>query len=446
VSVEPVDAVVIGANIRGLVSATVLGALGYRTVLIERGSRVGGADGSFPVAGHRFDFGLHVLDEDRSPVATRLFRKVLGANVQRTRLRRAIVLRNQRMPYAPLPAEMPPELRALLSDERTDDGWMVDEIGGAEPTRARLAAHYGRAFADLIFEEVLPSYPTEARHLAFGVAESKLLTNLYPWFFPRARRRGDPRDESRRFHDRLRAGVDQYVLHPRSGGFGAFAEALAANLDPSVELITGASDLEVDVAPGTHTVRSVRAGGRTFEAPHHFWAGPWPALCALLGLPCQDVATDRVLLGSFVLSEPARTEHQEILVGDPTHPINRISFPGMFRSADAAEPLMQVEFAVPVASEPTTDPAHWRARWEESARRLGLWTDAHEVEHFDFKAVRLHFNGYGAEGEPLRDADPALLATGSNLHPVVPSMANLNLNNYVPRTVAQVAQVVAARR
>ncbi len=443
----PVDAVVIGANIRGLVTAYVLGALGYRTVLIERGRQVGGADGSFSVAtGHRFDLGLHVLDEDRAPLATRLFRQVLGDNVQRTRLQRAIVLRNHILPYAPLRSEIPPALRALLSEPTSDDGTILDELGGAEPTREALARFYGQGFADLIFDEVLPSYPTEARHLEFGVPESKLLTNLYPWFFPRARRSAEVRDESRRFHDRLREGVDQHVLYPRTGGFGAFAQALADHLGPQVEVITGADDLEIDVAPGTHTVRAVRTGGRTFEAPHHFWAGPWPALCGLLGLPCQDVTTDRVLLGSFVLSHPAATHHQEILVGDPNHPINRISFPGMFRTDVAPEPLMQIEFAVPEASAPSSDAAHWRSRWHASGRQLGVLEPSHTIGHFDFKSVKLHFNGFGAEGDALRDADPAVLAADSNLHPVVPSMANLNLNNYVPRTVAYVAKVLAARR
>lgn len=57
----------------------------------------------------------------------------------------------------------------------------------------------------------------------------------------------------------------------------------------------------------------------------------------------------------------------------------------------------------------------------------------------------MHFNGYGAEGEALRDADSALLKRDSNVHPVVPSMANLNLNRYVPRAVRDVTALLAAR-
>jgi len=85
-------------------------------------------------------------------------------------------------------------------------------------------------------------------------------------------------------------------------------------------------------------------------------------------------------------------------------------------------------------------------RWLGELRALGLVTAAHGVEEFDFKTVNLHFNAFGMEGEALVDADPALIRAGSNLHPVVPSMANLNLNNYVPRTVADVGAVLARPR
>ena len=53
---ESVDAVVVGANIRGLITAYLLGQLGYRAVLLERGAAGGGVDGSFLTAeGTRFD-------------------------------------------------------------------------------------------------------------------------------------------------------------------------------------------------------------------------------------------------------------------------------------------------------------------------------------------------------------------------------------------------------
>jgi hypothetical protein len=87
---------------------------------------------------------------------------------------------------------------------------------------------------------------------------------------------------------------------------------------------------------------------------------------------------------------------------------------------------------------------YWKRTWRESVEQLGLLDSAHRIEEFDFRSFPLHFNAFGAEGEPLRDADPNLLRSDSNVHPVVPSMANLNLNRHVPRTVTYVTTVMAA--
>jgi hypothetical protein len=274
------------------------------------------------------------------------------------------------------------------------------------------------------------------------VDESRLLANIYPWFFPRARRRSKSGDESRAFHDRLRAGVPQWILYPREGGFSGFAEGLLRKLDPSrIEVLMGASDLRLELAPGTHTVTAVHAQGRALRARHVFWAGPWEPLCRILGIPCQSVATDRVMLGSFVFDRPATSPYNELLVGDPSFSIARVYFPGRWRESD--DPLMQVEFAVPRAADWPADAGHWQAKWLDDARRLGLIGAAHRLVEFDFKSIDMHFNGFGMEGEALRDADPSAIQPGSNLHPVVPSMANLNLNRYVPRALAEVSAVLA---
>lgn len=436
-SVETLDAVVLGGNIRGLLTAYVLGMLGYRAALIERSPRLGGADGSFRTpGGASFELGMHVLDDDRMTMATRLFRHVLDDQVHRVQLKRGLVLRGHQVPYAPTREQLPPGLRELVKE-----GALIDDIGDRLPTRAALGAIYGTGFADFAFDEVLSSFPSEARHRQFGVDESRLMANIYPWFFPRAAKRAATHDESRTFHDRLRAGIPQYILYPRQGGFGGFAQALRDKLPRGIEVVTGAADVQVQLAPGTHTVEHVSALGRRFKAHSYFWAGPWEALARITGIPCQKIATDRVMIGSFVLDRPPHCDYNELLTGDPTLPMGRLYFPGQFRESD--DPVLQVEYAVPAASDAPADAAHWRAAWWDGLTRLGIVGAAHQVVEFDFKSVNLHFNGYGMEGEALRDADVTLLQPGSNLHPVVPSMANLNLNRYVPRVVAQVADILA---
>ena len=435
---EALDAIVIGAGTRGLVAAYVLSQLGYKAVLVDKAPHIGSGDGSFQAAdGTWFDYGMHVLDEMRSPLATRLFRHVLDGQVHRTKLRRGIVLREFLLPYAPSPTELPAELRQMLPSEALDD-----DIGNDLPTRERLARHYGTAYANLIYDEVLPSYPSEHRHLQFGVDEAELLVNIYPWFFPRARRAPKRGDTSRMFHDKLRGGMDQYVLYPREGGFGAFGRALIDRCDPRlIEVITGMRDIEISLEPGSQNIDCIRGAGRCLTAPRYFWASGWPELCGLLGLACQNPASDRIVLGSFRLDRPAHSNFHEILVGSPEHLINRIHFPGAFRGTSDA--LMQIEFAFPAAEERPLEPEFWRSTWVESARTLGLLSPEHRVEVFDFKTRPLHFNGYGMEGTRLEDANPSRLDPTSNIHPVVPSMANLNLNDHMPRDVAYVTSVLA---
>jgi hypothetical protein len=423
---------------RGLISTLVLSRLGKRVLLLERGPGLGGADGSFRTqGGTAFEFGMHVLDYMRTWEATDLFSHVVDHEVNRVTLERGIILRGQAMPYAPLPEAMPESLRALLPGPA-----LRDELAADLPSRERLAPYYGAAFADFIYDEVLPSYPTECRHLAFGVDESRLMANIYPWLFPRAELEAGIGDSSRRFHDKLRTGESQDLLYPNAGYFGAFAEGFRAKFDPSrVEVVTNSGDVEFDVGDA-HQVRGVTFQGRSVEADHYFWAGPWPALCGHLDIPCQDPATDRVLLGSFVFDKPPQSDYHELLVGDPTLHINRVYFPAHFRCNDEA--LMQVEFAYPIAEQNAwpEDPDEWKARWLEQCRGLGLITPEHAVVEFDFKSVRMHYNGFGMEGEALIDADPSLLDPQSNVEPVIPSMANLNLNTYVPEVLACVTNAI----
>lgn len=438
--IEPFDAVVIGGNVRGLVTSYVLGSLGYKTLLVERGPSLGGADATFRTrGGSEFEYGMHVLDDSRSEVATRLFCKAVDGEFHKVRLERGIVLRNHLVPYAPTRDEIPDELRRLLPA-----GELVDDLCDEPPTRERLAGCYGGEYADMIFDEVLPSYPCEARHLQFGVDESRLMTNIYPWFFPSAQYKATAGDESRRFHDKLRTGEEQHILYPKRGGFGGFIEGLASKLDPNfVEVLTGA-ELRSEVDSATHSLREVTIGDRRVDAPLYFWAGAWPSLCSLLGVECQDPATDRILIGSFRLNREAHSSFHEILVGDPELQISRIYFPARFR--ESSEPLMQVEFAVPLRGDWPTDPEAWLERWSNDLRRVGILDADHRVEEFDFKTRAMHFNSFGMEGIPLVDADPALLHPNSNVRPVVPSMANLNLNAHVPRTIDYVTSVVAGVR
>ncbi|MDX1390677.1 MAG: hypothetical protein R3344_15920, partial [Acidobacteriota bacterium] len=138
----------------------------------------------------------------------------------------------------------------------------------------------------------------------------------------------------------------------------------------------------------------------------------------------------------------AKGRFNEVLVADPAFQIDRISFPGKFAGTGA--PTLQVEFAFPAADRASPlESGHWRTVWLENLGRLGLLEDTHRVETFDFKSFRMHYNSFGAEGEPRREPDPAVIHPASNIRPVAPTMQNRNLNGSVPLYLEYVTRVLA---
>jgi len=433
---ERSDVLVVGGNLAGLFVAHTLAGWGFRTRLVEKAAETGGMDRSFAIEGGAlFDFGVHALAYRRSELVTRLFRHVLDDRVRRVDVQRAIALRGQLIPYHAPAERWPAELRGLLLDAGAGDP--VDDLGDAPPTRERLGRIYGAAFADLIFGEVLRSYPAERRHTAFGVPESELLTNIYPWFFPRARRARPPARLAGSFQERVRRGeLPEQALYPAEGGFGAFPAALRRAAEArGVDVVAGASDLALDVEPGTRRVRSVAARGRSYRADRVYWCASPADLQRALGLPVPDAKPDRFVLTSLELARPLEAPWTEVLVGDPEHRVDRISFRGRF--AGTENRLVQLEFAYPargegsVPEETAAKPAFWVEGALRSLRRLGLVEPGNEVRAFDVKRVPLLYNAYGVEGVPM--PEPRFeLPPESNLRPVLPTLKKVNINTRFP--------------
>jgi len=429
------DVVVVGGNLAGLFLADVLSGFGFDTTLVEPGRSLGGWDRSFANRrGSLFDRGVHALAFRRSELVTRYFQKALENRVRRVDVVREIVLRGHRIPYNAPPPDWPDPLRRLLAP-----GEIVDDLGDAPPTRENLSRCYGAGFADLIFEEALPSYPSEHRHAAFGVEPWRLLTNIYPWFFPRVPRT-TPAGPAASFQEKVRRGaVPEQVLYPTEGGFGAFVEALEGRLRArGVEILTHASDLALELEPETRSVRRMLAGGRLLRPGRVYWCGAVGGLYRQLDLPLPDLAPDRFRLGSFELRRPVEGATTEILVADPEHAIDRISFRGNL--AGIPNRLVQIEFAHP-REDPRFegDAEAWRKRWLESLARLGVVADANEVLDFDFQSVPILYNAYGVEGRPMPEVEPHL-PPGSNLRPVLPTVKKININTRLPEYLRFLAE------
>ncbi|MEO0652513.1 MAG: NAD(P)-binding protein [Planctomycetota bacterium] len=435
------DALVIGGNLAGISIAHWLASFGYRTTLFEKAPFLGGVDGSFEnELGRTFDFGVHALDHGRNEFVTRLMEKAVRGKYRRLPKRRAILLGGHMIPYnAPL-ALWPDDLRALFRA-----GEIVDDLGTDPPTREALGRIYGERWADYVFDEILASYPAEQLQTQFGVDESQLLVNIYPWFFPRVERRGRKDDAHHRYQTKVRSEGGEHVIYPESGGFVGFAQGLAdVAVEHGAELLVGANDLEVELDDERRRVRAVHAGGRRFTAPRVYWCGPPKVLLQLLGAPYFDATPETFALGSFQFERPVTCEYLELIGGDRRHLIKRASFPGKLQGGP--DDLVQIEYHFPRGDEQSgteqyrTERSWWLESWLESLRALGIVERDNEVRSLDLKLIPMHYNGFGIEGQPTPEVELPDLPDDTNLRPVLPSYRKININTRLPQYLRYLAE------
>ena len=372
---EHYHAIIGGGGLAGAITARILSQHRYRVLVIEKQAELGQNNRSFRNGrGEVFDPGYHALDENRSVFTTRFFHQVLNGRCHRLPLRRGIVLRGHLLDFNAPVAEWPTELAALFPVRELEDS-----IEGP-PTREALAKTYGDAFTALVFDEIVPSYPALLWQRENGVPEEKLLNLIYPWFFPRARRAWNPRDESSRFHAAVRQSGGHHILYPDEGGFGAFVEGIVQGIDTEYATVrTGARDVQFQFDTAAQRMEGVRCDGATATADHYFWCMPATVLAKLAGLRIPALHPQRLALGSFAFDREVLCPHHEILVGDPRIPIGRISFPG--RIAAGRNHLVQTEHLFPVGFG-EVDPQTWQQECLESFRRLGIVApDAQVLEY-----------------------------------------------------------------
>lgn len=435
-SPEERSAIVIGGNMAGLTIAYLLGQYGYRTTLIERAPFLGGIDGSFPNGkGRLFDFGMHALDHMRSEFVSNLLSHAVDGEVRRLPKKRAIVLRGHVIPYNAPVEDWPQDLRALMKP-----GTIVDDLGGERPTRKALGKVYGSAFADMVIDDSLASTPSDARHLEFGVDEAELMENVYPWFFPGVAFAGRDDDPHHRYQSRVRKQGNEHVIYPRAGGFAGFVGGLARKAEAAgVEILLGAKDLDFDIDRSSMRVRSCSALGREFSAPRVYWCAPPGPLRELLGDDVPSYEPDTFVLGSFQFQRPVSCDFVEFIASDPSHPINRGSFPGKLHGEP--DDLVQLEFAFPKGSDVYgTKREYWLETWLGALRGLGMVQVDNPVVDFDLKCVSILYNSYGIDGQPIPDVDLSSLPEDSNLRPVLPTVRKVNINTRLPQYLRFLAQ------
>ena len=350
------DLLVLGAGPAGLGAAYRAAQAGHDVIVLERESRVGGAAGSFDIAGLRVDHGSHRLHRAIDARILTDLRKLLGDDLQTRERRGRIRLAGRWVAFPPNPLDLatslPPTFVASLA-------------------RDAVAAPFRRAAADTFAEQIRAGLGPTMLERFYGPYARKL------W--------GREPDELSGEQARVRVGANSIssivarlvgaereergrFLYPRRG-FGQISEALAA----------GAQSAGAKIELAT-TARALRVSGDSLLvltddgeiAARRVWSTiPLPVLARLWeGAPpdvvehARALETRAMVLVYLVLSRPRYTRYDAHYLPEAWTPVTRISEPKNYRDSDD-DPAETTILCAEVPCQVGDD--HWDATPDELA-------------------------------------------------------------------------------
>mgnify|MGYP005625710307 FL=1 len=372
--------VIIGGGLSGLVSANICSHLGIDTVLLEKSNLLGGGNKSQKDSqGNIFDYGYHALDENRSLVATKFFKKVLKNEFYRLKLSRGIVINNSLFPYNEKFSKWPKEFQDNFKISNLDDD-IKNNLN-----RKNISKIYGKKFTDFAFDKIAKSYPTIKWSIENGGKEEDFIGFVYPWFFPRKNKK-TPRDsEWDYFHDKKRMSLDHYVLYPKNNGFQGFIDAIAQDIEMKYcKIKKNVKNLEFNTDSRTNNILSIKANNELITGDLFFWCSSPISLAKILKIKSSVTTSgipQTIIFGNFVFEKNISSNFHEILVGGLDHQINRISFPGKIMKKK--NNLIQVEYSFPNNLFEFKKNS-WKQSWLKSLHSLGLVKKDNLLKNFNF--------------------------------------------------------------
>ncbi len=428
------DVVIIGAGLSGLVAAYTLSSFGVKCCLLEKNSKIGGGNISFEnELGDIFDSGFHALDDMRSVITNKLFRKVINQECIRVKLKRGIYIGGELIDYNSPVEEWPASISSKISISSED------EMSG-DVTFEKISKIFGSEFATFCEDEIFNSYPSEVRSVLEGRDRKHKFNLIYPWFFPKVKKSvaiSDSYTEWENYHNSMRE-KDQYVLYPKDNGFYGFIEGMFDHIDKKycdVFLECGELNINMD---DKYQCTGISTKLLNISAENYFWCAPFFGLAAKLKLPMPEGIAQTLVLGSFRFNGDLNSSYHEILVGDKSHKINRISFPGNIRKSK--NNLVQVEFFYPT-DEINMDVDAWRTCWVESLRRMNI-IELEEVESFRFDIQAKGMVTKTPLNEISEKYSGLISNVGSNFFVPFVNAGPENINRLVPEVISRALSYV----
>lgn len=274
-------------------------------VIVDRKKRFS-FDDSFMFEGKSFDCGYHAIDVGRSLVYNNIL-KSLDMHWVESPSTRSLVFNGKKL-------ERGYDLSELKADFSSEDKKIYQRN-----FLRKLESVYGSEFVTFAIENIAKSYVQNQLWIKYDLSDEIKLTNIYPWFFPFSSKdkQGNLNKYRPHFHNAM--SQDKLVTYPKEGSFMSISTALRDVLtdvnfvpqDTDYQFATFDDNGKVEVEKNTL----------------HVWPINYADLASRFNLEFPDQVESTFYLVSVVLDEPVRFDDHEILVGDKSYYIDRVSSP-----------------------------------------------------------------------------------------------------------------------
>jgi len=315
--------VVVGAGISGCVVAYELAKQGYKVILVEKDTKVGGLAKSFRYGNATFDVGPHRFFTTKQEVA-KFIQDILGDEY-------TIISRDSSVyflgKYYPWPLR-PTVAFNLPVSIAIRSGWDLFPMG-IKKRRGVIGN----------FENYMLEYYGPTLYNAFFKKYTQKFLGLSPqktdskWAKDAMKRTViDESIASRNLTDILKSIFNFKPLQTKfiypSQGMGVFCEKLVARLKRhNVEVWTDSCITDADCS--NDWVKKIFIGGRAINTDKIIWTASMEDLCRLLKIPSDGLNYRALLLYNIELNKPSRQNYQWCYYGDKEI-FSRISMPSLF--------------------------------------------------------------------------------------------------------------------
>ena len=183
----------------------------------------------------------------------------------------------------------------------------------------KLESVYGSDFVTFAIDNIAKSYVQNQLWMKYDLSDEIKLTNIYPWFFPFSSKDNQGNINKLRPHFHNAMSQDNLVMYPKDGSFMSISTALRDALnhvifvpqDTDYQFATFDDNGKVEVEKNTL----------------HVWPINYADLASRFNLKHPDQVESSFYLVSVILDKPVRFDDHEILVGDKSYYIDRVSSP-----------------------------------------------------------------------------------------------------------------------